>query len=131
MTYNYMLNVTNDVMDYIKENFSNEAIKIHWSSLDDFMDDLCDELWVEDSVTGNGSGSYTFNRCQAKEMVVDNIDLLGQMIGEFDIDSKTIADKFLAEDWEYFDVSIRCYLLNSAIYDACIELELDKLFEED
>ena len=46
------------------------------------------------------------------------------MVTEFDIDAKTVAEKFINEEWEYFDVSIRCYLLGSAI-KAAIDEEIE------
>jgi hypothetical protein len=78
---------------------------------------------VEDSVTGNASGSYTFNRWTAKEYVADNMELLKDALDEFCTESRTIAEHFLNEDWEYFDVSIRCYLLGSVISEVLDELE--------
>lgn len=86
--------------------------------LEEAYEELYDDLWTEDNVTGNGSGSYTFNRCEAKEYVTDNMDLCIEALKEFCIDSETIAEKFLCEDWEYFDVTIRCYLLGECLSEV-------------
>lgn len=101
----------------------NEIDFSEFDSLDELEDYLNDTLFVEDSVTGNASGSYTFNRRAAKEYVLDNMDLLDKMAQEFGADAATIGKKFIADDWEYFDVSIRCYILVSGIYDALAEVE--------
>ena len=86
---------------------------------------LNDELWTVDSVTGNASGSYTFNRVQAQIYVLDGMDELEEAAREFDIDPATIGEKFLESDWEYFDVTIRCYLLGE-----CIAAALEKIEDE-
>lgn len=121
MSYDYCKDMENDIREYIKNNIN----------LADFEDKkelyeyLNDELWVEDSVTGNGSGSYTFCRQTAKEYVFDNTDLCVEALEDFCIDSGTVADKFLSEDFEYFDVTIRCYLLGGVI-----SMVLDKMESE-
>ena len=117
--YNYYEEVKNDVLEYVK----NEIDLKEFDTLEELEEKLNDELFVNDSVTGNASGSYTFNCYKAKEYVLDNIDLLHDMVKEWYIDAETIADKFLYEEWEYFDVSIRCYVLGSCIADALEELE--------
>ena len=119
--YDYMEAMVDDIKEWVEDN-------IDASDFDDrdaLEEQLNDDLWVDDSVTGNGSGSYTFNRAKAKEYVVDNMDLLGEMIQEFDIDAKTVGEKFIEQDWEYFDVSIRCYLLGQAIGEALDQLDLE------
>lgn len=63
MRYNYRRALMNDIEAYIRENGCDGMNH----------DDLYDLLWIEDSVTGNGSGSYTFNRCQAKEYLKGNL----------------------------------------------------------
>ena len=56
--YNYYEAVREDITLYIYE--SDFAVPD-----DDRDDELYDDLWIEDSVTGNGSGSYTFDRIEA------------------------------------------------------------------
>lgn len=119
--YNYMEAVKEDVKNYIdcEINFAD------FYSLEELEEKLNDELWTDDSVTGNASGSYTFNREQAKEYVLDNMDLLNEMCLEFGIDAETIGQKFLDNEYEWMDVSIRCYLLGAAISEVLDDLEED------
>ena len=91
---------------------------------------LNDDLWTADSVTGNGSGSYTFNCAQASLYVLDNMDLLQEAIEEFATDPATVGDKFISEDWDWFDVTIRCYLLGSVISEVLDEMEENGDFDE-
>lgn len=122
MKYDYMAAMKEDILEYINENYTQEEIKEHLEDEDDFCEKLNDDLWVCDSVTGNASGSYTFNRNVAKEYVESNLDILRDALEEFCVEPKTFMEKFLDEEWEYFDVTIRCYLLGGAIYEALEEL---------
>ena len=124
--YNYLNAMKNDIEDYIK----NEINTANYSDRYELESDLNDILWTVDSVTGNASGSYTFNRAEAAEYVNDNMDLLAEACEEFGVDSATVGEKFLDEDWEYFDVTIRCYLLGQAISDVLDEIENDLEFAE-
>lgn len=119
--YNYMEAVKEDVKNYI----DCEIDFTDFDSLEELEEKLNDELWTADSVTGNASGSYTFNREQAKEYVLDNTDLLNEMCSEFGTDAETIGQKFLDDAWEWMDVSIRCYLLGAAISEVLDDLEED------
>ena len=62
-TYNYNEAVKNDVLDYIR----NEVNFSEFEDMEELEQSLNDDLWTVDSVTGNASGSYTFNRYQAQE----------------------------------------------------------------
>lgn len=118
--YNYLEAMTDDVMEFIK----NDVNLQDYDNEDDLIEYLNDTLWTDDSVTGNGSGSYTFNRYKAKEYVVDNMELVTEMADEFGVDNKTLGERFRDEDWEYFDVSIRCYLLCQAITEAIEKMNI-------
>ena len=120
--YNYFEAVKNDVLDYIKEN----EIKVTTSNKDELAEQLHDDLWNDDSVTGNGSGSYFFNTWKAEEALCHNLDLLGEACEEFG----STAD-LLKDGAEACDVTIRCYLLPQAISEALDELEEDDEDEED
>ena len=68
-----------------------------------------DDLWTNDSVTGNGSGSYYFSTFKAKQAISDIIwdDEFRDMCEEWGMDG---AD-MLANGPESVDVSFRCYAL--------------------
>ena len=126
--YDYLEQVTADVKDYVEQ----EIDLTEWAGNRDGLEEqLNDDLWTCDSVTGNASGSYTFNRIQAQIYVLDGMDELQEAVNEFGIDSETIGEKFLESDWEYFDVTIRCYLLGQAIAAVLDDLEEDGAFKEE
>ena len=129
MMYNYLLEMTKDVVIYI----SDEIELTNFSDREELESYLNDELFVEDSVTGNASGSYTGSSYQSKEYVTDNMDLLNDAVTELCIDSDTVGEKFLDEEWEYFDVTIRCYLLGQVINNVLDEMENEGklIFDDD
>lgn len=127
--YNYQKAILEDVLEYISENYTQEELLEKLEDKDAFFEELNDKMWVCDSVTGNASGSYTFNRWVAKEYVESNFDILREAIEEFCVEPQTFMERFLDEEWENFDVLIRCYLLSAAISEALSELE-DELEED-
>ena len=120
--YNYMDAMKQDIKAYLEDEFEYRYSEMDHDELEQ---ELYDDLWINDSVTGNASGSYTFCRATAKEYVIDNMEICKEAIDEFCVDANTVADKFLSEDWEYFDVTIRCYLLGSAIAEVLDEMGVE------
>lgn len=121
--YDYREAVKNDVMEYIKNNYTTEEIKENLSysrAKENFMEKLHDDMWIEDSVTGNASGSYTFNAYKAEEYICHNMELLKEALEEFGC-----SIDYLEKGAEACDVTIRCYLLYGAISEALEELEND------
>lgn len=119
MMYDYYEAMKNDIRDYIE----GEIEYTDFETLEELEEHLQDTLWTDDSVTGNGSGSYTFNSHTAKEYVTDNMELCTEALREFCVDMETVAEKFMEENWEYFDVTIRCCILSSCISDVMEEIE--------
>ena len=113
--YNYMKAVTNDAKTAIMENMNNWRFSDR-EELEGIANDI---LWVDDSVTGNGSGSYTFSTWQAEENLCHNMDELAEACDEFEQD----IGEAVKQGAEYCDVTIRCYLLGQAISAAINELE--------
>ena len=111
--YNYREHVSDDVRDYISNHYTREELKSMADDIDELGEKLHNEMWTADSVTGNGSGSYTFNAWQAEENLCHNLDLLQEVgieFGELDLTSP-----------ESCDVSIRCYYLRGCISEVLNE----------
>lgn len=121
MTYNYLEAIKEDIREYIREEVNLADWIGNKNGLEEHLNDV---LWVEDSVTGNTSGSYTFNNWQAEENLVHNWDILEEALEEFGCTSTNVIKKGA----EWCDVTIRCYLLGQAIYAVLEELE-DELEE--
>lgn len=110
--YNYIEAMKEDIREFTVD------LEYEGADSEECRNSLYDTLWTEDSVTGNGSGSYTFNAAEAREHIMEDDsaeDYIRELIGEFGLDADAIARHFM--DWEYWDVSIRCYLLGQVIAD--------------
>lgn len=114
--YNYLEAVKEDVKDYI----NNETTLSDFSNREELKERLNDDLWTVDSVTGNASGSYTFNTYEAEENLAHNWDLLSEALTEFGFKGNPIE-----KGAEWADVTIRCYLLGQAIGEVLDEMEED------
>lgn len=83
MYYNYLEAVTEDAKSYIEENYTAEEIREMFEDRYNWECTLCDDMWTADSVTGNASGSYTFNTYQAEEYICHNLDILAEAVEEW------------------------------------------------
>ena len=118
--YDYRQAVRDDILDYITEH----DIQVTDKNREEVQGFLYDTLFVEDSVTGNASGSYTFNTWKAEEYLCHNLDLLAEAIDEFGADAGTYKD--CIESAETADVTIRCYLLTECLSSVLDELEVEE-----
>lgn len=117
MAYDYREAVKDDVLEYI----DNEINFEDFDTLEKLEEHLNEVLFTEDSVTGNASGSYTFNTYEAEENICHNLDLLEEALEEFG----SGADYLITHGAEAADVTIRCYLLGECIAAALEEIEDD------
>ena len=122
MTYDYKEAMKSDIRDWMEENTD-------YSHLDKAEQEemLYDVMWVSDSITGNASGSYTFNRFEARENFFndcDSEDYLDQMVDEGFISREDIGKQICASNWEIIDVWIRCLLLAEVLHDVLFEKEV-------
>ena len=107
MRYNdYYEQVLSDAKDAVDENIN---------YYDDF-DEFYDELWCDDSVTGNGSGSYFFNSAKAAEAcgeaiwddkILQTVEMMGGSLSDY-----------LSEGPETVDVVIRVAMLQDVYSDV-------------
>lgn len=87
--YNYLEAVKEDVKNYI----DSEINFTDFDSLEELEEKLNDELWTEDSVTGNASGSYYCNSYKAEESIAHNWDLLEEALDEFGQNNINVIEK--------------------------------------
>lgn len=121
--YDYREAMTEDVKEWIKENID----LTEWTEDREGLEQqLNDDLWTEDSITGNASGSYYCNSYKAEESIAHNWDLLNEALDEFGENNINVIEK--GSEWA--DVTIRCYLLGSVISDVLDEMEENGDFDE-
>lgn len=117
--YDYFKAVTDDIMDYVRCNYkgcprpSEECLN--------------DELWAADSVTGNGSGSYFCNSYKSMLTVTGNMSLLRDACCAFGC-MDILGEKLVNEEWEWADVTIRCWMLGQCIGSALSRLDDEGFF---
>lgn len=109
--YDYEAAVKKDARDWLEEN--GERLADESGRVD--RGEAYDEMLVDDSVTGNASGSYTFNTWTAEENLCHNLDLLKECAEEIGADLNKVLDS--AED---ADVLIRCGVL-ARVVDEVVE----------
>ena len=107
--YNYLESIKSDIL----ENYTMEELK------NNNFDELYDRMFLDDSITGNASGSYTFSTWQAEENLAHNMDILKDAIEEF---GGNFAES-LERGAEFCDVTIRCYLLSQALTEVIEEID--------
>lgn len=120
--YDYEESVKSDIKDYFKEHLDDgERITPRK------RDELYDDIFVSDSVTGNASGSYYCNSWKSEESVCHNLDLLGEACDEFCVDGKTLREEMSGE---WADVTIRCMMVGRVL-DECVEEWNDAIDEKE
>ena len=115
--YDYFAAIKEDVLNYINDN----GIVVNTENRNEVEQELNDTLFTCDSVTGNASGSYTFNAWKAEEDLCHNWELLVEALTGFGCDMS-----YLEKGAEACDVTIRCYLLSQAISEVLDEIETEE-----
>jgi len=110
MKYDYLENLKGDIKDYIEDN------KEYLEGKD--REELYDIFFLEDAITGNASGSYTFSTWEAEENICHNLDLAQEAYEMFGYDG-------IPKDAgaEAIDVTIRCYLLGQVLDEVLEDIE--------
>ena len=123
--YNYLEAMIEDVKEYLRNEAEYDQDDLFYNR--SYLEEkLHDELWCNDSVTGNASGSYTFSTWKAEEYLCHNYDELADACEAFGQD----VGEALKRGAEFCDVTIRCYLLGRAISEALDEIEAELENEE-
>ena len=113
--YDYYDAVRENVAEYIKENIDLSE----WTDKkDELYGFLNEELWDDDSVTGNASGSRFCNAWIAEECLLHNGELYKEAAREFAVPIEDFCN-----NPELADVSIRCYVLSECISDVISKLD--------
>ncbi|PEG89574.1 hypothetical protein CP358_01120 [Lactobacillus sp. UMNPBX7] len=118
--YSYPSHVKNDIKEFIEKRLDSGTFGMLVQGDEDTIEDVKDLMFDQDDVTGNGSGSYTFNTLKAEECLMGNWDLLREAKDELDPNTDLIE-----KGPEYCDVLIRCYLL-----DWCFNKALNDIVKE-
>lgn len=113
--YDYYKNVREDIKQRLNEWLDFNKIN-DYSDIDEVISAVYDDFFNSDSITGNGSGSYTFNSWAAEENLCHNMDLLKEALNEFGGELNDYIDSA-----EACDVTIRCYVLGQLVGEVVKE----------
>lgn len=113
--YDYYKNVREDIKQRLNEWLDFNKIN-SYSDIDEVINAVYDDFFNSDSITGNGSGSYTFNSLAAEENLCHNMDLLKEALDEFGGELNDYIDSA-----EACDVTIRCYVLGQLVGEVVKE----------
>ena len=116
--YNYREALREDIREWLREN---KDVLNAENTREEIQEEIYNMLWIDDSVTGNASGSYTFNTWQAEENLCHNWELLAEALEEFGCNTAEAIEKGA----EYCDVTIRCYLLGQILDEVMSEKEFN------
>ena len=122
--YSYKETVKTDIKGWMDDH-SEELEGLDRSGVFEVVYDAC---WVADEVTGNASGSYTFSRYEARRNFFEDDDsdeYISQMIEDGFSTAEEVGQKVSESNWEWLDVSIRCWLLSQ-----CLSEVLDEKFDD-
>lgn len=111
--YNYFEAVKSDVQQWLPNYPRQEG-----ETQDEHAERLNDEMWLDDAITGNGSGSYTFNAAKAREFVLGGVEQVVEACREF---GASFGELIEAGEWERLDIIARCYYLSQAIGEVVTE----------
>ena len=125
--YNYREEIKSDILNYFECGDGDWIIEKS-NNFEQFKENCYDEFFVDDSITGNGSGSYTYNSMQSKEYVESNLNELKEALSILCVEAEEVGEHFLNGDYEYFDVTIRCYLLGEVLFS--MERELEEIYNK-
>lgn len=116
--YDYYIEVTNDIKNWLD---FNDFDLSQFEDRDEAADFLNDNLWAEDSITGNGPYGYA-NESLSEEYLCHNLDLVFEACNCFDVNWTLLLSHYKEGNLaRYLDCTIRCYLLSTTI---------DKVLEE-
>lgn len=120
----YVEMIADDILnkfDDLDAQYSGDLLKLLKSGeIDEVHGRLSEDLFDDDDITGNGSGSYFMSRVRAESFIYDAWELVGDLL-----DEGYLSANILQQGPEAVDVGIRCALLPDGI-----DLALKKKTEE-
>lgn len=132
--YDYYFEVKNDIRealnngdyDYITSQYIDDETGDFNGDIEGLQEELYDAMWVDDSITGNASGSYTFSTYEAENNICHNFDLIEEAAASFGIEP-TVTGGY-EHGAEFWDVTLRCYVLSECLNDV-LTTEIDNIHD--
>ena len=124
MKYNYEEIIIRDIKDWIINETDILTNRDAYGTEEELIDWIEDQVWAEDSVTGNGDFSYA-DEDECSKFLAGNSDLLYEALDSLGTSSNSLVEHYYNRNLsQYFDTTIRCYLLAQCIERAIEELKI-------
>lgn len=108
----YQEQVKADFEEFFGENYGERYQKAETEQeKSNLIDEAFQEALIDDGVTGNASGSYYMNAYKARDMVLDNIDYVANLLYRCDVTNKPLEYYFANFKEETLDVIVRYHTL--------------------
>ena len=114
--YDYKENIESNIRILLNDEVGQFYNLNHYDGdADALAEDLYTYCWNNDFVTGNGSdGCYFTLTSESERAVKDNMNILQDVANDWGEEDK-IQQALEEENWDWLDVTIRCYLLYSCV----------------
>ena len=117
--YDYYIEVTNDIECWMNKDGDPFDLS-QFENREEAAEYLHDELWAEDSITGNGPYGYT-NEEECEEFLCHNLNLIIEAIDTYGISTSDLRAQYTVKKLaRYLDCLVRLYVLPNAIEGALI-----------
>ena len=116
--YDYYDAVIKDVRKYIDDHY--DLSNYYGVDPDYLIWDLQEDEKLKDFAIGKPNGFNVIEESNAKKWVFENMDELLEACNEGCYSDEMIGEKFLCQEWIWFDSLIRFYFIDSAI-DCVVE----------
>lgn len=110
MYYNYKDAIKEDIREWMRVNDVELTGEINAD-----CENLCSEMWAEDSVTGNGVWGYDEEEMCLKYLS-ENLPLVREVALEMAIDMNQVIEQ--SEPAKKMDAIIRCALLDGCVWEV-------------
>lgn len=108
----YQEQVKADFGEFFAENYGERYQKAETEQeKSNLIDEAFQEALIDDGVTGNASGSYYMNAYKARDMVLDNIDHVANLLYRCDVTDKPLEYYLANFKEETLDVLVRYHTL--------------------
>ena len=118
MKYDYLAALEADIKTWMVDNYFDIS---EYSDNEDAHEFLHDELWDDDSITGNG-GNWYASAAECEEYLSGNWNLIFAAIENFCVDMNEEIKKYKEDTPRFLDCIVRLDLLDAAIENVLGDL---------
>ena len=119
--YDYYQTMADILDDYLPRYFEEQKIFPKQWDMDELEDELYDNLYNLDNITGNGHGYFeTMNLEVVYGRLYGNFNLMADALDDYAMNDREILSYL--RDPVSLDVVIRCYILRECLHDYLTDL---------